>query len=170
MTEKNSAGIKEAVVIALWAFALIAAYDLADTAMRLYSGGGQAAAAGWNMTLTVCAVAAGCVIVYFALTRCAASFTYEARGKDLLITRKIGHREKTVRIKYEHIVLFSRKRPVKPIKPIYKMRKTVFSNKNTYYLVYKSKSAQGTVVFEPSETLAAEITSKMKEGSYKWQK
>ena len=160
MTEKNAAGIKEAVFAVLWAVVILIGYDLADTAMRLYTSDSFAS----NMMLTIFAIIAGCVLVYFVLTRYASVFIYDADKKSIRITRKIGHRERAVEVKYKNIVSFSRKIPENPPKPVHKMRKTVFSNKNTYYLIYKNGSAKETVIFEPSRKLAEEISSRVKEG------
>ncbi len=160
MTETNKAGIKEAAFAALWAFVIIIVYDFADTALRLYTSRG----AEMNMLLTIGAVLAGCVVVYFALTRYAASFTYEAGNKSLRLTRKIGHREKSIEIRYRDIISLSKKRPGNMPKPVYKMRKTVFSDKNIYYMVYKNRSAHETAVFEPSKEFAESVLSRMKEG------
>lgn len=160
MTEKNTAGLKEAIFAVLWAVAILTGYDLANTAMRLYGSDKF----GSNMMLTIFAIIAGCVLVYFVLTRYAAVFIYDADKKSLRITRKIGHRERAVEVKYRNIISFSRKIPENPPKPVYKMRKTVFSNKNAYCLIYKNGSARETVIFEPSERLAEIIKSMMKEG------
>ena len=157
MTEKNTAGIKEAVYSVLWAVAILIGYDIADTAMRLYGFGS-------NMVLTIAAIIAGCVLVYFVLTHYAAVFIYDTDKKSIRFTRKIGHRERAVEVKYKNIISFSRKCPENPPKPVHKMRKTVFSNKNTYYLVYKNGSARETVVFEPSRKLAEELSSIVKKG------
>ena len=162
MTEKNTAGVKESIFAVLWAIAILIGYDLADTAMRLYT----ADSFGSNMMLTILAIVAGCVLVYFVLTRYAAVFIYDADKKSISLTRKIGHRERNVKVKYKDIISFSRKIPENPPKPVYKMRKTVFSGKNAYCLIYKNGSARETVIFEPSQGLAEEIQSKMnmKEG------
>ena len=160
MTEKCTAGIKEAVFAALWAVAILIGYDLADTAMRLYTSD----AFGSNMTLTIAAILAGCVLVYVVLTRYAAVFIYDADKKSIRLTRKIGHRERAVEVKYKNIISFSKKIPENPPKPVHKMKKTVFSNKNAYCLIYKNGSAKETVIFEPSRKLAEKILSRMKEG------
>ena len=160
MTEKCAAGVKEAIFAVLWAIAILIGYDLADTAMRLYTSDSFAS----NMMLTVFAIIAGCVLVYFVLTRYAAVFIYDADKKSIHLTRKIGHRERAVEVKYKSIISFSRKIPENPPKPVHKMRKTVFSNKNAYCLIYKNGSAKETVIFEPSKRLAEEIQSRMKEG------
>ena len=160
MTEKNTAGIKEALFAVLWAAAILIGYDLADTAIRLYT----ADAFSSNMMLTIFAISAGCVLVYFVLTRYAAVFIYDADKKSLRITRKIGHRERVVDVKYKNIISFSRKIPENPPKPVHKMKKTVFSNKNAYCLIYKNGSARETVIFEPSRKLTETIKSMMKEG------
>ena len=160
MTEKNTAGAKEAIFAVLWAVAILIGYDLADTAMRMYTTD----TFGSNMMLTIFTIIAGCVLVYFTLTRYAAVFIYDADKKSIRITRKIGHREKSVEIRYRDIISFSRKMPDNPPKPVYKMRKTVFSNKNAYCLIYKNGSARETVIFEPSRKLAEIIQSSMKEG------
>ena len=164
MTEKNAAGIKEAVFAVLWAAAILIAYDLTDTALRLYASGPGDSGPWWNMSLTVCAIAAGCVVVYFVLTRYAASFTYEAGKRAIRLTRKIGHRERIAEIKYSDIISFSRERPQNMPKPVRKFGKTVFSGKNAYYITYKNGSAKETVIFEPSEKMAEEISARMKEG------
>lgn len=160
MTEKCTAGIKEAMFAILWAVAILIGYDLADTAMRLYTSN----AFGSNMVLTIAAILAGCVLVYVVLTRYAAVFIYDADKKSIRITRKIGHRERAVEVKYRNIISLSRKIPENPPKPMHKMRKTVFSNKNAYCLIYKNGSAKETVIFEPSRRLADVIQSRMKEG------
>lgn len=166
MTEKHTAGVKEAVFAVLWAVAILIGYDFADTAMRLYSANqsDSTGGIGGNMALTIAAILAGCVLVYFVLTRYASVFIYDADKKSIRLTRKIGHRERVVEVKYKNIISFSEKIPENPPKPVHKMRKTVFSNKNTYYLIYKNGSAKETVIFEPSRKLAEEISSKMKEG------
>ena len=158
MTEKRTAGVKEAVFAILWAVAILIGYDIADTAMRLYSSD----ASGYNMALTIAAILAGCVLVYVVLTRYAAVFIYDADKKSISITRKIGHRERAVEMKYKDIISFSRKIPENPPKPVHKMKKTVFSNKHAYCLIYKNGSARETVIFEPSRKLAEEILSKVK--------
>ena len=160
MTEKRAAGVKEAIFAVLWAIAILIGYDLADTAMRLYGSDNF----GSNMALTIFAIIAGCVLVYFVLTRYAAVFIYDADKKSIRITRKIGHRERAVEVKYRNIISFSKKIPENPPKPVHKMRKTVFSNKNAYCLIYKNGFARETVIFEPSRKLAEEIQSNMKEG------
>ena len=160
MTEKRTAGIKEAIYSVLWAVAILIGYDLTDTAMRLYGSD----TFGSNMVLTIAAILAGCVLVYFVLTRYAAVFIYDADKKSIRLTRKIGHRERAVEVKYKDIISFSKRIPENPPKPVHKMKKTVFSNKNAYCLIYKNKSARETVIFEPSKRLAERILLSMKEG------
>ena len=160
MTEKNTAGLKEAIFAVLLAAAILIGYDLADTAMRLYGSKSFSS----NMMLTIFAIIAGCVLVYLVLTRYAAVFIYDTDEKSIRLTRKIGHRERSVEVRYRDIISFSKKIPSNPPKPVYKMRKTVFSDKHAYCLIYKHGSARETVIFEPSRKLARVIQSKVKEG------
>lgn len=162
MTEKNAAGFRELVYSVLWAALILTAYDFADTALRMIYGAD--AAPGRNLALTVAAIAAGCVLVYFVMTRYAAVYTYEANEKTLRLTRKIGKREKAVEIKNRDIRSLSKKKPHSVPKTIVNMRKTVFSDKRVYYLVYVKSGREEMAVFEPSREMAAEISSRVKEG------
>lgn len=162
MTEKNAAGFRELVYAVAWAAMILVVYDLADTAMRMWLKNGDYA--GRNLVLTITAIAAGCVLAYFVMTRYASVYIYDIDEKSLRLTRKIGKREKAVEIKNKEIRSFSAVKPQCPPKTVVNMRKTVFSDKKLYYLVYRQGGESKMAVFEPSERLAAEISSRIKEG------
>lgn len=162
MTEKNAAGFLELVYSVLWAALILAVYDVSDTALRLMSDG--APNPGRNLMLTVAAVCAGCVLVYFVMMRYAAVFTYETGEKSVRLSRKVGKREKTVEIKNREIRSISKRKPQNPPKTVYNMRKTVFSDKRVYYLIYVKGGREEMAVFEPSEEMAMKISSRVKEG------
>ena len=162
MEEKCAAGVKELLYSIMAVIALLLGYDFIGTAFRLMSG--QNGYSGQNLVLTVLAVAIGCVIAYFVLTRYGAVFTYTAEEKKIYIKRRIGHREKVIEIKNRDIVSVSKSAPYKETKKVYKMCKSIVSQKNRYYLVYKNNGERETVIFEPSQNLVKEISKRVKEG------
>ncbi len=162
MIEKKLAGIREFIYSALWAVLILVAYDFVDTFMRLTLSAD--AYGSRNMILTVTTIALACVLVYIVLTRYASSFIYEVTDKKIIVTSKTGHREKTVEVKYKDILEISKDRPQDIAKKVYKMGKSVFSKKNTYYMLFISEKEKQIIEFEPSDEMAFEIKKKVKEG------
>ena len=161
MTEKNSAGIKEMIYSVLWAVVILIGYDITQTAMKLALGEGYK---GRDLILTCALILAGCVLVYIVLTRYASTFIYEINEKSVCITRKIGHRERKYDIKNKDIRYISKTQPNMSIEKSYKMKKTVFSHRSTYYLVYLQNGRLNMIEFEPSDAMAKEIEKKIKVG------
>lgn len=161
MIEKNSAGVKELIYSVLWAWGILLAYDFIDTALRIGLG---EAYGGRDLILTCAAVLAGCALAYFVLTRYAAAFVYETDKKGVKITRKIGHREKTLEIKNKELRSIAKEKPAAEPKVTHKMKKSIFSDKKTYYLTFVRGRELMSVAFEPSEKMAEEIAKRIKEG------
>ncbi len=159
MTETNSAGVKEFIFAVLGAIGILIGYDLLDTALRLMQGGES----GRNMIATIAAIAAGCVLVYFALKHYAATFTYTINKSGFCAARKSGRRMQEIEIKNKNLRSISRTPPANVTGKTCSMKKTVFSKKNTYYLTYLEDNRINTLLFEPSVRLAREIGSRIKE-------
>ena len=134
MKESHKAGIKGYINSVLLALAILLGYDFIDTAFRM----SESDFSGREMILTVLAVVFGSVLVYFVITRYAAVYTYEAGEKSVIITRKIGHRERVTEIKNRDICSIDLKKPLQDAKKIYRMQKTILPGKDTYYIVYKN--------------------------------
>ncbi len=143
----------------LWAIAVLMGYDMANTALKTALGDSFA---GRDMLLTCALVGAGCVLVYFVLTRYASTFIYVAGDDGVSIIRKTGHREKRFDIAFKDIRCISRSVPGMKIAAVCKMKKTVFSRKNTYCLVYQSGGKLNMIEFEPSAALAEKIKEGIK--------
>lgn len=157
MKEQQRAGIKGYVSAVLLALAILLGYDFIDTAFRMWGRNFT----GREMILTVLAAAVGAAAVYLVITRYAAVYTYEMNQKSIVITRKIGHRERTIEIKNTEICGISKEKPEREVKRIYRMQKTILSN-GVYYILYKQGGEYYIVRISSSDKFAKAIEERIK--------
>ena len=157
MQEKHKAGIKGFINAVLLSLAILLGYDFIDTAFRM-SG---IDFAGREIILTVHAVALCSVLVYFVITRYAALYTYEMKQKSVVITRKIGYRERIEEIRNTELCSLTSKRPLREVKKVYRMQKTILSG-SVYYVLYKRGREYYIMQISCSKEFARAIEERIK--------
>lgn len=115
----------------------------------------------WNYRFigAVISIIIFCVFGFFVMTRYSAKFTYELKGNRLRINRMIGKRNKEVEVRIAGIeaVYYGYKPASFPKRPEM-MRKSIIRNKNSLFIVYKTKNGERAgVVIEPSEKMRKKI-------------
>lgn len=156
MKEIHTSGNKEFVYVMLWAIGLLFAGQAIVNILPAY-----------KIIGTIITILMYCVLGFYTLTRFCARFTYENTGYSLRINRMIGKRNKEIEFNFSDIISISSQRPKKMPKPVYMMRTSVFSDKNSRFIIYGYTGAQKTLVFEPSDKFMKELKKSIKNSKKK---
>ncbi len=151
MEETRTGANKEFVFSVIWFILILMIGRGLTNSIQNYKIIGVAA------TIRMC-----CILGFFVMTRYCAIYTYSLKNDRLRVSRKIGHRVKSVDMAISSVKSISRQKSGGKVKKIYNMRKTVISSKDVYYLTYEKNNETNMLVFEPSAAMADKIKSRMK--------
>ncbi len=139
ITEKKAAGVKEFLFTLVLACVCYGAGRIIRDALTSYKVIGD-----------LVTIALGCVLVYYVITRYAASYTYSVEDGVLKIVRAIGHKVSAVEADIASIKKISASKPDIATKNAYKMTPHILPNKHTRYVVFEQGRIKKTIIFEPS--------------------
>lgn len=151
MEETRTGATKEFVFSVIWFILILMIGRGLINSLREYK------IIGIAVTVIMC-----CVLGFFVMTRYCAIYTYSLKNDRLRVSRKIGHRVKSVDIPVSSVKSISRQKNGARTNKIYNMRKTVFSQKDIYYVHYGKNGAENMLVFEPSAAMVDKLKSRMK--------
>lgn len=156
MKEIRTSGTKEFVFAMLWALGLLYVGQILTDALPSF-----------KMIGSIATLLMFCVLAFFTLTRFSARFTYENTGYSLRINRTIGKRNKEIEFRFSDIIAISSARPADMPKPVYYMRTSVFSDKQSKFIIFGYTGAKRTLVFEPSDKFMKELKESIKQSKKK---
>ena len=151
MEETLTAGTKEFVFSIIWAIILLTVGKYITFLLP-----------GYKIIGTLITILMFCVLAFFVLTRYCAVYTYSLKDGRLIASRAIGHRVKETVVYVSNISSVTGQKPTNKVKNVYTMRKSVFSDKNTLYVLYSEKGAENMLVFEPTKKLKKELKAQVK--------
>lgn len=151
MEETRTGGGREFVFSVIWAVILLFVGKIIIEALPAY-----------KIIGTIITILMFCVLGFFVLTRYAAIYTYTLKNDRLRVNRKIGHRNKEVDFAVSAVKSVTGKKPLNSPKYVYTMKTTVFSHKNTWYVVYEEKRVRKMLVCDMSADMADKLKSRSK--------
>ena len=128
MREESKAGLKEFILVMLWAVLLTLIGDWLRYVMPSYKVLG-----------TVVEILLFCVLAFVVLTRYSAVYTYTADKDIFRANRRIGKRNKEIEIKRGQLKGMVFQRPKNGIKTV-NMCRYVFPHKDVKYLLFENSS------------------------------
>lgn len=149
MEETKTAGGKEFVFSVLWAILILYIGKYLINVLP-----------DWKVIGTIVTIILFCVLGFFVLTRYAAIYTYTFKNDRFKANRKIGHRNKEVDFAASSIRVVTKTRPSKPPKKVRNMRTSVFSTKNTWYIIYEKNKERNMLVCDISKNMADKLRSR----------
>lgn len=149
--EKLTAGTKEFCFSMAWALALLTIGKYIIFILPSY-----------KIIGTIITILMFCVLAFFVMTRYCGVYSYTLRDDMLRVNRRIGHRNKEVGIYMSEVKEVTKRRPPKAAGSVYTMKKSVFSQRNTWYVIYERDGRDNMLVFEPTRKMAEKIKSRAK--------